>query len=411
MVYDPSLITPDAIQQNIEDLGYGAQCVSEKTMHLSSRNQQTAFSTVNLQCEKAPSGGRSTVEFSIGGMTCASCVGTITNTLKSIRGVESHHIDLMSGSGTLVVKAQHMATTVQGEIENLGYDCKIMSVTAFPSQVHHQERDTDDQINSRMVNVNIEGFFCLHCPTKANKVLDELSQCFAITYTPLTLHNPASTLVYIPDPPSFTLRTVRSAISELGFTLTVVKPETLQDRARLAQKRERDRILFRLGVCTLFCIPTFIIGVVITSLLPMQNHVRMYFHTTIWGGASRTTIALFILATPIQLGIGQFFYKRAYASLRSVWRKSRGPLDRRRVWLDRLLRWGSMDTLVALGTSIAWASSLAYMSLDIVGIGNGEMAYFDTSVFLITFILAGRYLVRHSSTLILFMRALICSDL
>lgn len=40
---------------------------------------------------------------------------------------------------------------MQGEIENLGYDCKIMSVTASPSQAIHQERDTNDQINSRMV--------------------------------------------------------------------------------------------------------------------------------------------------------------------------------------------------------------------------------------------------------------------
>lgn len=65
----------------------------------------------------------------------------------------------------------------------------------------------------------------------------------------------------------------------------------------------------------------------------------------------------------------------------------------KKVWIDRLLRWGSMDTLVALGTTIAWASSLAYMILDIKGLGSGEMAYFDTSIFLMTFILAGRYLV------------------
>jgi Cu+-exporting ATPase len=54
---------------------------------------------MDLIRQEAPSGGRSTVELSIEGMTCASCVGTITNMLQNVRGVESYHIDLIERIG------------------------------------------------------------------------------------------------------------------------------------------------------------------------------------------------------------------------------------------------------------------------------------------------------------------------
>lgn len=56
-----------------------------------------------------------------------------------------------------------------------------------------------------------------------------------------------------------------------------------------------------------------------------------------------------------------------------------------------------MDTLVALGTTAGWVSSVAFMAIDAsVPAGpdkmSGEMGYFDSSVFLVLFILAGRAL-------------------
>lgn len=398
ITYDPGLLTEADIISAIEDLGFEATCVSKKSVpgrRTDGKDVQTHKSTTPIR-DSSVEGYR--LQLSIEGMTCASCTGAVSNLLKSMKGVKDYEVNLIGACGTVTVEAEELAATVQSEIEDLGYDCKIMSVEAInrvPDKQVGQEKDVSgvSMVDVRTVKIRIEGFFCEYCPAKANRVLEDLSERFDITFTPSTLDDPISTLTYTADPPAFTLRTIRSALTELGFSLAVVKPETLQDRARLAQKRERQRILLRLIICILFSIPTFIIGVVIASLLPSHHHLRMYFHQAVWGGANRITVSLFVLATPIQFGVGQFFYSRAYKSLRGVWRRRRGTVDMRKVWVDRLLRWGSMDTLVALGTTIAYLSSLAYMILDIVGIGNGEMAYFDTSVFLITFILAGRYLV------------------
>lgn len=380
---------------NVDLMGSSAYAVVEDeamAQTLASEIEDLGYEAKVMDIEDLSTKPMYRVKLSIGGMTCASCVGTIGNMLRNLAGVKDYIVDLMGGSGSALVEDKAMAETIVKEIEDLGYEAKVMAVEEVKGNgAATGEEETTRR--ARTVHVKIEGFFCEHCPAKANKVLQDMSKRFDISYTPSSLEDPASTLTYTANPPEFTLRTIRRAIAELGFTLSVVKPETSSDRARQAQKRERRRILIRLAICIVFCIPTFLIGVVFASLLPEHSRLRMYWHHPIWGGASRMTIALFCLATPIQFGIGQFFYERAYKSLRGVWRKRRGKIDKKRVWIDRLLRWGSMDTLVALGTTIAWASSLAYMVLDIVGLGSGEMAYFDTSVFLMTFILAGRYLV------------------
>jgi len=400
VVFDQTKITAEAITEIIEDLGYDAALV-ESAPAEGTRKSSKSRAPVSDEGD-AMDEGTVDVKLSIEGMTCMSCVSTINNALEQMKksGVVSYNVDLMAASGQLVVQDKEVANAVKSEIEDLGYDCKIMEVTEKPSMRDVKRRNSsesgseDSQEDRRTVNVRIEGFFCEHCPAKANGVLEDLSKRFDITYTPSTLHDPTSSLTYTADPPAFTLRRIRQTIAELGFTMTIVKPETLQDRARMAQKRERHRLLIRLLVCVAFSIPTFIIGVVAPSLLSKDSGFRKYWETPVWGSAARYTVALFALATPIQFGVGEFFYKRAYKSIKGVWRKRRGRVDRTKVWLDRLVRWGSMDTLVALGTTTAWASSLAYMILDITSSeGMGTMAYFDTSVFLMTFILAGRYLV------------------
>lgn len=94
----------------------------------------------------------------------------------------------------------------------------------------------------------------------------------------------------------------------------------------------------------------------------------------------------------VQFGIGSIFYSRAFKGVRSVWRRQ-GPTK----WRDRLLRWGSMDSLVALGTTTAFVASFVFMVMDmmtpfVVGSQPSAMSYFDASVLLVLFILLGRML-------------------
>lgn len=194
----------------------------------------------------------------------------------------------------------------------------------------------------------------------------------------------------MPDPEKgMTLRSIASHVEELGPFKLVPVAATGSMSATASSGRELRNLRIRFRLSLAFALPTFVIGIVGGSILTDAHPFHRWLMRPIVGNSARATIAMFVLSTPVQFICGSIFYTRSYKSIRNVWRKGRS-------WSDRLFRWGSMDTLVALGTSTAWASSFVYMITDMVepphGMEGGEMSYFDTSVFLIFFILLGRIL-------------------
>jgi Cu+-exporting ATPase len=79
---------------------------------------------------------------------------------------------------------------------------------------------------------------------------------------------------------------------------------------------------------------------------------------------------LLLLSTPVQFGVGIRFYRGMYDALRN--------------------RMGNMDTLIAIGTTAAWAYSLIVTVLPSV-IPSGAV-YFDTATLIITLVLLGNTL-------------------
>lgn len=309
VVYDPAILSHEAIVEHMDALGYSAKLVSCKPF--SGSNTASPQIPEIVQAEE----DLYRLNLSIGGMTCSSCTGAVTNLLKSMEGIRDFSVDLLGHSGYVLVADTSLGSSVESEIKDLGYDAKIVSVEVAKDVVLDGGKTRQQVQSPRTVYVKVDGFFCQHCPAKANKLLEDPSKCFAMNYTPLSLEQPTSKLTYIARPPDFTLRTIRTSVMEIGFTMHIKAPESSQDLARKTQDQERRRILVRLAICGIFCIPTFIIGVVLAEFLPIGSSVKTYWHTPIWGGTSRVTVALFVLATPIQFGIGQIFYHRAYKSL------------------------------------------------------------------------------------------------
>ncbi len=100
------------------------------------------------------------------------------------------------------------------------------------------------------------------------------------------------------------------------------------------------------------------------------------------------------------------FYERAWKGLKP---HLRGPVDtilRRRRANSKPFTWrsffsfGSMDLLVVLSTSTSYFASVAMIALDVqAGPGSASlMTYFDSSVFLIMFILGGRALEAYAKS-------------
>ena len=88
----------------------------------------------------------------------------------------------------------------------------------------------------------------------------------------------------------------------------------------------------------------------------------------------------FVLATPVQIALGADFYKGAWASLR--------------------MKTFNMDSLIAIGTTAAFVYSVvnfmvyAFANGTVLGMNGAKIPelYFETSAFLITFVLLGKWL-------------------
>ncbi|KAF8583040.1 heavy metal translocatin [Ramaria rubella] len=373
VIHDANVLSAHNIRELIENIGYGAELITSK-------NVPSATLVTEVTTYK--------VIYSILGMTCASCVSSVTRAMEGVPGTKEVLVDLIGNMGSVVVQRQEDAELVRGEIEDVGFDCSIVEVI---------NARMDDISASRTVTIKVEGMVCWECVEKVNSTLDSLSRSHALSFVPITLDRATTTITYSPRPPTFTLRYIRDEVTSLGFTMSVIHVDSLEERATRARIREQHHILIRFAITFFFAIPTFVVAVVGMSLLSSTNPFREHLEMPVWGNASRATVILFALSTPVQFGVGWVFYDHTWKSLKGVWRKRRAEADWRRVWFERLFRWGSMDTLVSLGTSTGYFASLAIMILDIKtkptqGMMGGEMGWFDSSVFLVLFILAGRYL-------------------
>lgn len=386
VVHEASQIAVEAILELIADLGYDGQLEASEVV------------------AKADT-GRWRVRLSVQGMTCSSCTGSVKSTIAASMGTEGIAVDLMSGLATFTCNNEGDAEAIKNDINEMGFEATLLS------NDKHAKEATKVEAATRNIRLRVDGMFCGECVAKVNSsmaALGEEQPGFAASIITLTF--PFLAISYRPSS-SFTARAIRDRIQDLGFDAVPAPLDSLEQRAAAARARERHGILLRLLISFAFVVPTFIIAIVGMSLLPMHHRFRRYWEAPVWGGAARGEIALWALATPVQFGVGSFFYARSWKSLRAVWRRRRGKATWRSVWLPRLFRWGSMvrwclcfvesilrltfaqDTLVALGTTLAYLSSVAFLALDVTDTSEmhaAQMGYFDTSVFLIFFICASQ---------------------
>lgn len=353
--------------------------------------------------------------FSIHGMTCASCVGNVTTLVESEKhalcpeGVElaSLEVSLFQNSAVAVFRVRveqklgkdeeeanaiRIASGKVAEtIEDAGYDCSISHIAEIREKQDSEGADGE----KRTLDIVFEGMFSPYCVDKVRQHIERQVEggLLMCNLDRLSASHPRLSLTYAPKPPSHTVRSILDNINSID-------PHTIQ--ARLASpcgpdagsstaseryaRRELRLLLTRLAFAFLFVPPTVLIAFLVPTFLPRQHSLRRSLSLPVWGRTTRADIILWALATPVQFSIGSIFYARAFKSLRTTWSR-RGN----RSWIDRTLRWGDMNVLVALGTSVAYFASLVFLFVDAsMSVPKGaitdmseSMLYFDTSVFLV----------------------------
>lgn len=340
------------------------------------------------------------VTAAIGGITCAACASTISHAVGDLAFVEDVAVNVVSKTGVFILDSNDASSIslLQETIEDCGYDFTMMG---NPEPIHH----TSLKKQTRTVNLKIEGMLCNHCPERVNTALSKFGDAELIVEDSITLQRPYIKFTYVPDvAKKVTIRSIIEAIRDELYegpasdvTISIVEEMSLDDHLKKMAKRETIEISVRLLISTIIAIPTFIFGVVGMSLLPEGNRFRKWLDSPIWrGNASRDTWILFILSTPIYFFIDDLFHRKAFMEVRALWRQKNN-------WKRRLFRFGSMNLLMSLGTSVAYFASIALLIIAANSERHGDemgytTTYFDSVVFLTFFLLIGRLLESFSKS-------------
>ncbi len=279
------------------------------------------------------------ITMGITGMHCASCAGTIEKSLRKLAGVSEANVNVAAETATVRFNPD---TVSLSDME------KAVSDAGYKSYIRDEE--------AGQLDLKIVGMDNPHCLGTVDGALKRLS---GITSKELFVNEKAKISF---DPSVISRSEILQTIRDAGYT-PVEESEDALDREKEAREKEIKTLKLKVIISTLLGIPLVYLTMGPYVGIPVP-HIP---------ARPETLIQLF-LATPILL-ISYQFYTRGYLT----------------VVRNRM---ATMDTLVGLGTGIAWLYSVGVMIAIWIGVDGytTENLYFEVAGLLIVFILIGKYL-------------------
>ncbi|MCL5970006.1 MAG: heavy metal translocating P-type ATPase [Patescibacteria group bacterium] len=196
----------------------------------------------------------------------------------------------------------------------------------------------------------------MHCASCVNVLERSLKKVEGVTSATVNLATEKATVVFNEQ---VTKDKLKSAVANVGYKAMIGEEILKEDEEKIVKQKElralRIKVVVSLFIGTLIFWGTFP-GLINTAPLFLKNF-----------------FVQFLLAIPVQFWAGFAFYQATIPALKN--------------------RTANMDTLVAIGTTVAFAFS-AFVTLFpkmIMGLGIDAMPYFDVATIVIGLILLGRY--------------------
>lgn len=271
------------------------------------------------------------------GMTCASCASRIEKKVGELDGVDQAGVNFGSESITVDFDSDRTSSDlIIQTIEKIGFIVPTVKAT-FP----------------------VEGMTCASCVSRVEKKLRSLE---GVTDAQVNLANERATVEYLES--HLGMKDFQDALEQIGYHIPQTEIENLSNRD-LEQERHRQEtrsLTLKLAVSGF------------AALLIMAGGMRdMLGFLPAWQPATYHFI-FFLLATPVQFWGGGQFYKGMWTGLKH------GYAD--------------MNTLIAVGTTVAYAYSVfaTFFPSALKTFGPEVLVYYDTSAMIIALVLMGRLL-------------------
>ncbi|MBI2166282.1 MAG: heavy metal translocating P-type ATPase [Chloroflexi bacterium] len=287
--------------------------------------------------------GKLKLTLPVKGMTCASCVMHVEAALKEVPGVAEVNVNLATEKATVAMESGTIPIA------------RLVEAVA----------DAGYQIMVEKTSLQISGMTCASCVMHVEKALTSLA---GVVRANVNLATEKATVEYIPGP--VTVADMRAAVKDAGYGAEATGPEILDtDRERLARTREIRALRTKVIVAG-------VLGSLILALMWVPPSVLAL-------SEFQVNVLMWALATPVQFWAGWQFYQGAWGALKH--------------------RTSNMNTLIAMGTSVAYGYStlLTFFQGLFTGahqlhahsvFGHSTGTYFDASAIIIALILLGRFL-------------------
>lgn len=345
------------------------------------------------------------ITFHVDGMHCQSCEFLIKDELSQLAGVSNVTIDHTSGNGSLesanglvsndIVKAiaaagykatvnsvpepmptadqRVQATVVEGTPVNIVFELNVVrkndhipaSGAVVPDVTSNQ--NVQKSLTEGKVTRTALALYGMQCSSCAAIIERSLKKVSGVSEAHVNFAAEKATVTY--NTALATTQQLTDAVASAGYSAS---PLDAADAGYEARKRaEEIRSQFRKFLIS------FVLSVPMLYFMLFDFFSWMPFRSQL---LPYIGIISFILATPVQFFIGKGFYKGMWSALRM------GTFN--------------MDSLIAIGTSVAYIYSLvsfvsyAVTNGSVIGLNGTKIPelYFETAAFLITFVILGKWL-------------------
>jgi Cu+-exporting ATPase len=272
-------------------------------------------------------------------MDCASCAVTVERALRDVDGVEEAAVNFAGGEATVQIGEGVRAPALLEAVERAGY-----------------------AVREREIELAVEG---MHCASCVARVESGLAAVPGVTAASVNLASETALVRAFPGTAS--RRDLVAAVRRAGYEATPVTGATREEEARRAERaREEARLGRRFWVALAFTAPLVVFEMIPHLFAPLGLHVAGWPILDPW-------IQL-LLTTPVVLYSGQRFFRGA--------------------WKGLLHRSADMNTLIAVGTGVAYAYSAVTTAAPGVfrAAGIEPTVYFEAAATIVTLILLGTWL-------------------
>ncbi|RJL03931.1 heavy metal translocating P-type ATPase [Paracoccus siganidrum] len=277
------------------------------------------------------------LKLGVEGMSCASCVGRVERALKALPGVAGAEVNLATETATIRHDGSLPATAVTEALADLGYPARLAETV-----------------------LEIDDMSCASCVGRVERALAAVPGVLSANV------NLASSRAMLRHLDGVAPADLAAAATQAGYPARPHRDAA--DNAPAPDRKAGEIATLRrdLILAAILALPVF--------LLEMGGHMILAVHHWIAHniGAQNSWMLQFALTTLVLIGPGRLFYAKGFPAL------LKGAPD--------------MNSLVAIGTSAAWAFSTVATFAPGLLPETSRAVYFEAAAVIVVLILLGRFL-------------------